>query len=68
MIAFAGTFDELQDYFVDQEWSDGLPVVPPTPDRIERFLEYTDRDPDESIGVLRPGSAEATVWAVAVNG
>lgn len=67
-IAFAGTFDELQDYFVDQEWSDGLPVVPPTPDRIERFLEYTDRDPDESIGVLRPGEREATVWAVAVNG
>jgi hypothetical protein len=67
-IAFAGTLDEVQDYFVDQSWSDGLPVIPPTIDRIQRFLEYTDRDTDEVLGVLRPGEREASVWAVAVNG
>jgi hypothetical protein len=67
-IVFAGTLDELQDHFVDQEWSDGLPIVPPTIDRVQRFLEFTDRDPDDVLGVLRPGEREATVWAVAVNG
>lgn len=67
-IVFAGTLDEVQDHFVDQQWSDGLPVVPPTIDRIERFVEFTDRDPDDVLGVLRPGAREATVWAVAANG
>ena len=67
-IACAGTLDEIQDHFVDQGWSDGLPVVPPTIDRIQRFLEFTDRDPDDVLGVLRPGEREATVWTVAVNG
>ena len=67
-IVFAGTLDEVQDHFVDQQWSDGLPVVPPTIDRIQRFVQFTDRDPDDVLGVLRPGEREATVWTVAVNG
>lgn len=67
-VAFAGTLDEIQDHFVEKGWSDGLPVVPPTIERIERFLEFTDRDPDDVVGVLRPGEREATVWTVAVNG
>jgi hypothetical protein len=67
-VAFAGTLDEVQDHFVDQGWSDGLPVVPPTLDRVRRFLEFTDRDPDEVLGVLRPGEREASVWTVAANG
>src|SRR5438132_10328908 len=67
-IVFSGGLDELQDHFAEQGWSDGLPVVPPTLERVERFLRFTDRDPDESIGVLPPESREATVWNVAVNG
>jgi hypothetical protein len=67
-IVFAGTLDEVQDHFVDQQWSDGLPIVPPTIESVERFLEFTDRDPDDVLGVLRPGERAATVWAVAVNG
>ena len=67
-VVFAGTLDEIQDHFVEQMWSDGLPVIPPTIDRIRRFLEFTDREPDDVLGVLRPGEREATVWAVAANG
>jgi hypothetical protein len=67
-IAFAGTLDEVQDHFVDELWSDGLPVVPPTVDRVERFLASTDRDAGDVIGVLPPAQREATVWTVAVNG
>lgn len=67
-IAFAGTLDEIQDHFVDRGWSDGLPVVPPTIDRIRRFLEFTDRDAHDVLGVLRPGEREATAWTVAANG
>ena len=67
-IAFAGALDEVQDHFIDQLWSDGLPVVPPTVDRVARFLAYTERDPGDVIGVLPPARREATVWTVAVNG
>jgi hypothetical protein len=67
-VAFTGTYDEVLDAFVDREWTDGMPVVPPTRDRVKRFLRFTDRDPDEVLGVLLPAGREATVWNVAVNG
>jgi hypothetical protein len=67
-IVLRGTYDEVLDGFVEREWTDGMPVVPPTRDRVERFLAFTDRDPDEVIGALLPSGREATVWNVAVNG
>jgi hypothetical protein len=35
---------------------------------VDEMLKYTDREPDEVVGVLRPGRCEATVWKIAVNG
>jgi hypothetical protein len=67
-IVFRGTLDEVQEHFHRQNWSDGMPVVPPTLDRIAKFLKFTDRDPHEIIGVMPPANREATVWNVAVNG
>jgi len=66
-IVFGGSFDEVNRYFVEREWSDGLPIVPPTVDRVGTFLSFTDRDRDEVIGVLLPENRQATVWNVAVN-
>ena len=67
-IVFRGDFDAVQEHFHQQRWSDGLPIVPPTLERIDRFLRYTRRDPDEVLGVLLPEMRAATVWNVAVNG
>lgn len=67
-IVFSGTLDEVHEHFLERQWSDGLPIVPPTLDRVERFLRRVDRDPDEVIGVLLPEKRAATVWSVAVNG
>lgn len=67
-VVFTGTLDEVNEYFYDQRWTDGLPIVPPTIDRVEAFLRHTDRVPDEVLGVIQPENREATVWAVAVNG
>ncbi|MBM3345022.1 MAG: hypothetical protein FJY55_00755, partial [Betaproteobacteria bacterium] len=67
-LVFSGTLDEVQEYFDAREWSDGLPIVPPTKAKVEAFLAWTDRDPGEVIGVLPPEFREATVWSVAVNG
>lgn len=67
-IVFTGSFDEVNAYFYAREWSDGLPIVPPTIEKIEEFLSFTPRDPDEVLGILLPESRAATVWATAVNG
>ncbi|MFC1905706.1 hypothetical protein ACFLXL_02735 [Chloroflexota bacterium] len=67
-IIFEGTLDEVQNYFYEKLWTDGLPIIPPTPERVEKFLKFTERYPDEVIGVLLPENREATVWNVAVNG
>ncbi|HEX2172332.1 MAG TPA: hypothetical protein VHL09_07800, partial [Dehalococcoidia bacterium] len=67
-IVFTGSLDAVQDHFEAQQWTDGLPVIPPTLDRVDRFLRFTHRSPDEVIGTLRPELREATVWNVAVNG
>ena len=63
-----GGFDEVNDYFYRHELSDGLPIVPPTREKVGEFLRYTDRSPDESLGSLLPDSRAATIWSIAVNG
>ncbi len=67
-IVFSGTLDEVQEHFYRNFWSDGLPIIPPTMERVERFLRFTERDADEVIGITPPANREATVWNVAVNG
>jgi len=48
-------------------WTDGLPVVPPTPERVERMLNGTDRAPDELIASVPPKWGRATVEKIAIN-
>lgn len=67
-IIFKGNLDEVTEFFHKNLWTDGLPVIPPTPKRVEKFLRYTDRSPEEIIGILPPEKREASVWSVAVNG
>jgi hypothetical protein len=67
-IVFRGTFEEVNAHFYEREWSDGLPIVPPTLEKIETFLSFTDRKPEESLGVLLPENRAATIWSIAVNG
>jgi hypothetical protein len=67
-IQFTGSLEEVTEHFEQRLWTDGLPIVPPTLDRVDRFLAHTGRDAAEPIGVLQPSSCLATVWNVAVNG
>ena len=48
-------------------WSDGLPVVPPTPVRVLRMLGGTTRDAQEVVGAIPPNNAPCTVEKVAIN-
>ncbi|MFN0094423.1 MAG: hypothetical protein ACKVVT_06555 [Dehalococcoidia bacterium] len=48
-------------------WTDGLPVIPPTAERVAAMLKATRRDPLEVVATLPPRQGEATVEAIAVN-
>ena len=60
--AVADGLDELEDMF-ERGWTDGLPVVPPTPERVERMLG--GRDPGHVLGVMPPAGGTATLERVA---
>ncbi len=59
--------DEELEFFFDKPWSDGLPVVIPTEERIERMLTGTRRDPEEAVGNVPPLDETATVRTVAAH-
>jgi hypothetical protein len=51
----------------DNGWTDGLPVVPPIPSLVRRFLEHTDRSPSEVIWRMSQVKRGCTVEAAAIN-
>jgi hypothetical protein len=63
---FDGALDSIEEYF-ERGWTDGLPVVPVTEERLERMLAAVDRDPAEELGEVAPRMGVATVQQVAVN-
>ncbi len=51
----------------EKGWTDGLPVVPPTSERVARMLSGTERAPDELIAAVPPKWGQATVEKIAIN-
>src|SRR5262249_19258181 len=41
---FRGNLREVHEFFYDRLWTDGLPIIPPTINAVEEFLQFTDRD------------------------
>lgn len=67
-VVFTGTVEEVNKHFTEMRWSDGLPIIPPTVERVEEFLKYTDLPWDETVGVLPIAYRDTLVWQVAANG
>ena len=65
---FYGTLQEVNNHFQEMNWSDGLPIVPPTFEKVSEFLRYTDMKWNETVAVLPVAHRNTTVWHVAVNG
>jgi thiol-disulfide isomerase/thioredoxin len=65
-IEIASHDDEFE-FMFDQGMGDGLPLVPPTPERVMRMLAGTQRDPQEVVAVIPPNMGEATVEKIAIN-
>lgn len=65
-IDLAAGDDEWEQMF-RRGWSDGLPVVPPTPERVMRMLSGTTRHPQDVVAIVPPDLVECTVEKIAIN-
>ena len=59
--------DAVFTFMLEQGWSDGLPVIPPTTDRVMAMLNYAQRDASELVGYINPDAGSATIEKIAVN-
>jgi len=64
---FYGSLDEVQAHFKEMKWSDGLPIIPPTFEKVCEFMKYSPLKWDETVAVLPIAHRDAKAWHVAVN-
>ena len=62
-----GSQDDDVEFMFDQGFSDGLPLVPPTPERVVAMLAGTARDAQEVLGEMAPNMGVVTIEKVAIN-
>ena len=60
-------FEKMNRQFLELEWGDGFPLIPPTAEKVERMLKGTTRSASDVITVLAPGNGFATVEKIAIN-
>lgn len=65
-IDIATAEDEFEAMFI-RGFTDGLPVVPPTPERVMRMLSGTSRAPQEIVAIAPPDLVELTLEKIAIN-
>jgi hypothetical protein len=54
-------------FFEQKGWTDGLPIIPPTEDRVTQMLARVTRNPQDVIGTVPPLWAPATIEKIAIN-
>ncbi len=59
--------DDVAEFMFDQGFSDGLPLVPPTPERVLRMLQGTSRSAQDVVAIVPPNMGEATIEKIAIN-
>lgn len=59
--------DAVNRFFAERDWSDGLPVMPPTPQAVEQMLAASKRHPRDTLMVMEPGFGLASVEKIAIN-
>jgi hypothetical protein len=65
-VALGSAEDEIEAMY-ERGWTDGLPVVPPTEERVLAALAGTSAPPDEIVAVVPPDLVECSVEKVAIN-
>lgn len=62
-----GEYEDIVERFYEERWTDGLPVVVPTPRLVDAMIEASGRDRFEVLGEVGPRGGVATIEAVAIN-
>lgn len=66
-IIYYGNYDEIQEYMQINGWTDGLPVVPPTDEKIQEYLKFTGFKGNDVLGTFALAYRECSVYTVAAN-
>ncbi|HSC70010.1 MAG TPA: hypothetical protein VLH58_01570 [Candidatus Methylomirabilis sp.] len=64
--AIEDTVDAIE-FCYEKGWTDGLPVIPPTPDRVQAMLEAVRLDPQHHVALIAQRAVAITAEKVAVN-
>jgi len=60
--------EAINSLFIERGWSDGLPIIPPTEQRVVRMLwPLAGKDPQEVVAILPPRLGAATLEKIAIN-
>ncbi|MCL0102172.1 hypothetical protein M1O29_03715 [Dehalococcoidia bacterium] len=58
---------EAQEAYFERGWTDGLPIIPPTPDKVAEFLDYAGLNAAEVLGEVPTREVTVTAEHVAIN-
>ncbi|MEL0020435.1 MAG: UGSC family (seleno)protein, partial [Rickettsiales bacterium] len=66
-IDFANDYVAVNDYFHEQGWSDGLPIIPPTEEAVAEMIAGASLPGDHVLGIMPPVDGTVTIEKVAAN-
>ena len=61
------SYEAVFEYVMSQGWGDGLPVIPPTEERVRAMVEATGSAADHLVGIMGPAKGQATVEKISIN-
>ena len=64
---FKGNYEEVNRFFYQSGWTDGLPIVPPTERAVKEMMTGTDMPADHLVAKVIPRLGRATVEKIAIN-
>jgi hypothetical protein len=71
LLELDGSWEAVNQYFFERNWTDGLPIVPPTEERVDAMLAFARErlgyEADDVVGILQPKNGVATVAKIAAN-
>jgi hypothetical protein len=63
----SGDLEAVQAWLRERRWGDGLPLIPPTVERVERMLARNGCSAETVVASIAPGFGAATLEAIAAN-
>ena len=65
--SYEDAYETFNQSYLGKQWGDGLPMVPPTPERLKWMLSGTQRSPQEVLGKINPKQGNATIEKIAIS-